>query len=96
MHQEAVGENQPAKWTKKETLPEITKSFHNYMVKDVLQDYAANVLQVIDNPDDFVSTENMPSQQYEFPHGYNSDFGAERYSIPEGLFDPSNIKVLFV
>ena len=36
----------PAKWKKKPGLVEVTKSFHNYMVKDVLQDFAASVLQV--------------------------------------------------
>lgn len=35
----------------------------------------------------------MPTVHYEFPNGYNCDFGAERLKIPEGLFDPSNVKV---
>ena len=39
----------PAKWKKKPGLVEVTKSFHNYMVKDVLQDFAASVLQVKTN-----------------------------------------------
>ena len=37
----------------------------------------------------------MPTQYYEFPNGYNSDFGAERYRIPEQMFDPSLIKVIY-
>lgn len=37
----------------------------------------------------------MPTVHYEFPNGYNCDFGAERLKIPEGLFDPSNVKVRF-
>ncbi len=37
----------------------------------------------------------MPTQFYEFANGYNSDFGAERYRIPEQMFDPSLIKVRF-
>eukprot|EP00069_Balaena_mysticetus_P019000 bmy_11689T0 len=36
----------------------------------------------------------MPTVHYEFPNGYNCDFGAERLKIPEGLFDPSNVKGL--
>lgn len=35
----------------------------------------------------------MPTVHYEMPNGYNTDHGAERLRIPEGLFDPSNVKV---
>ncbi len=44
--QEQVNENSTPVWKKKENLPEVTQSFHKYMVKDVLQDFAASVLQV--------------------------------------------------
>ena len=30
---------------------------------------------------------------YEFPNGYNTDFGEERYRIPEALFNPTVLKV---
>ncbi|KAL6484096.1 hypothetical protein MHYP_G00089690 [Metynnis hypsauchen] len=36
----------------------------------------------------------MPTLHYEMPSGYNADYGAERLRIPEGLFDPSNVKGL--
>ncbi|XP_072114423.1 actin-like protein 6B isoform X2 [Mobula birostris] len=36
----------------------------------------------------------MPTVHYEMPNGYNCDYGAERLRIPEGLFDPSNVKGL--
>ena len=45
-----MDENKPAKWTKKTNLPEVTDSFQRYMVNDVLQDFAASVLQVSDQP----------------------------------------------
>lgn len=35
----------------------------------------------------------MPTVHYEFPNGYNRDFGSERFKTCEGLFDPSVIKV---
>ena len=44
--QEIVPEGQKPVWKKKENLPEVTKSFHNYMLKDVIQDFAAQTLQV--------------------------------------------------
>jgi hypothetical protein len=35
----------------------------------------------------------MPISHYDFPNGYNRDFSAERFQMPEGLFDPTYIKV---
>ncbi|MGH0179347.1 UNVERIFIED_CONTAM: hypothetical protein FKN15_001332 [Acipenser sinensis] len=36
----------------------------------------------------------MPTLHFEMPSGFTSDYGAERLRIPEGLFDPSNVKGL--
>lgn len=36
----------------------------------------------------------MPRVPYEFPNGYNTDFGEERFRIPEALFNPSILKVI--
>lgn len=41
----------------------------------------------------YSTAESMPAISYEFPNGYNHDFGPEKYRIAEGLFDPSVIKV---
>ena len=93
--QEAVGEGLPAKWKKKDNLPEVHPSFHNLMVKELMQDFAASVLQVSDSPyddnDEVIS--NMPTVTYEMPNGYNQHFGVERFRIPECLFNPALIKV---
>jgi len=43
---EEVKDGDPAKWTKKPNLPEVTKSWHNVMVREVVQDFQATVLQV--------------------------------------------------
>lgn len=88
---EPVNDNQPPKWKKKD-LPEVTPSFHNYMVKDVLQDFAATLLQVSDVPYEESGAETMPCAHYEFPNGFHRDFGEERIKIPEMLFDPTLIK----
>ncbi len=37
--------------------------------------------------------EKWPSLHYEFPNGYHQDFVSERLRIPEGIFDPSVLKV---
>jgi len=89
---EIVVEGSPAKWSRKKNLPELTKSFSNYMVKDTLKDFAATVLQVSDTLYDQESVDSVPTVNYEFPNGYNQSFGSERFKITEGLFDPSVIR----
>lgn len=49
--------------------------------------------QVSDSPYEEEQVETIPSVHYEFPDGYNQDFGPERFKVPESLFDPSVIKV---
>uniref|UniRef100_A0A8C4IW06 Actin-like protein 6A n=1 Tax=Dicentrarchus labrax TaxID=13489 RepID=A0A8C4IW06_DICLA len=92
--QDSVREGSPASWKKKEKLPQVTRSWHNYMCNCVIQDFQASVLQVSDSPYDEQVAAQMPTVHYELPNGYNCDFGAERLKIPEGLFDPSNAKGL--
>uniref|UniRef100_A0A3Q3GZX7 Actin-like 6A n=1 Tax=Labrus bergylta TaxID=56723 RepID=A0A3Q3GZX7_9LABR len=92
--QDGVREGSPASWKKKEKLPQVTRSWHNYMCNCVIQDFQASVLQVSDSPYDEQVAAQMPTVHYELPNGYNCDFGAERLKIPEGLFDPSNAKGL--
>ncbi|XP_002739133.1 actin-like protein 6B [Saccoglossus kowalevskii] len=90
---EEVGDGAPPCYVKKQ-IPDVSKSWHNYMVKKVLQDFQASVLQVADGPFNNEDTTNLLPLQYEFPNGYHQDFGPERFYLAEGLFDPSNIKGL--
>lgn len=89
---EQVKEGDPGKYVKKSNIPEVSKSWHNYMVKECIQDFQSTILSVYDTPYDKDQVEVMPAVHYEFPNGYNNDFGPERFTIPEALFDPSNIK----
>ena len=92
--QEAVSEGQPARWKPKENL-QVTSSFHDSAVRDVLRDFAATVLQVSDNTfeEEEESLESMSPVKYEFPNGYSRHFGIERFRLTESLFNPSFIKV---
>ncbi|XP_046398835.1 actin-like protein 6B [Ischnura elegans] len=85
---EVVKEREKARWTKRKNLPEVTTSWHSYEVKRVVQDFQASVLQVLETPFDEKTASAMPAAHYEFPSGYHQDFGAERFRIPEALFDP--------
>ncbi|CAH0389108.1 unnamed protein product [Bemisia tabaci] len=86
---EQVKEKEKPKWTRKRNLPEVTTSWHDYMVKKVLQDYQQSVLQISEVPYDEKQVSSLPAYHYEFPNGYHQDFGSERFRIPEVLFDPS-------
>jgi len=89
---EEVAEGQPPEFKKKKDLPEVTKGFQNYMIKDVLQDFAATTCQVAEQPFEKEEVGKMPGVPYEFPSGFNRDFGEERVRVVESLFDPSMIK----
>ena len=90
---EEVRDGEPAKWTKKNNLPEVTKSWHNLMVKEVVQDFQAAVLQVSDSGYDEEACSTIPQVTYEFPNGYRNDFGLDRFKISEAIFDPARIKM---
>ena len=89
---EVVDIGKPACWTKKSNLPSVTKSFDDMMIRDMMQDFAATTLQVLEGPYDQEPIDNMPSQEYEFASGLLMEFGSERMSCVEKLFDPSYIK----
>jgi actin-related protein len=62
------------------------------MVREVVHDFQATVLQVSDVPYDEESVATIPQMSHEFPNGYNNEFGVERFKIPEALFDTSFLK----
>jgi Actin len=46
----------------------------------------------LETPFDEKVVANIPTVHYEFPTGYNQDFGSDRFRIPEALFDPSMVR----
>ncbi|XP_075056679.1 actin-like protein 6A [Mixophyes fleayi] len=91
---EAVPVGAPANWKRKENLPQITNSWHNYMCSHVIQDFKSSVLQVSNSIYHENVAAKMPTVHYTFPNGYKCNFGVDRLRIPEGLFVPSNVKGL--
>jgi len=87
-----VGEGSKAKWTKKPNLPEVTKSWHEYQIREVVRDFQHNVLQVHEQPYNEETCSSIPQVEHEFPHGWHDDFGVDRFKIAEALFDPSGIR----
>uniref|UniRef100_A0A8B9H8T0 Actin-like 6B n=1 Tax=Astyanax mexicanus TaxID=7994 RepID=A0A8B9H8T0_ASTMX len=88
---EPVREGAPPDWTKKDKLPPVTKSWHTYMCNRCAEQASTARLSI----KTMINTSaQMPTLHYEMPSGFNADYGAERLRIPEGLFDPSNVKGL--
>lgn len=87
-----VNEGCKAKFTKKSNLPEVTKSWHEYQIRELTRDFQHQVLQVHENPYHEETCGQMPQVEYEFPNGFHDDFGVERFKISEALFDPSGIR----
>lgn len=79
-------------WRRSQPVPQVTESWHNYMIKEVMQDFQASVLQVSDSVYDEEVVKTMPAIHYEFPNGFHKDFGVDRFKIPEPLFNPTGAK----
>lgn len=73
--------------------PNTTQSFDDYQISRVIHEYKESVSQV----SEFTYDENLLSQRpqkpFEFPDGYNNTFGAERYRVPEIMFNPRYIRL---
>lgn len=88
---EATKPGEPAKFMKRE-FNDLTESYKRFMVRETLTDYVLNVLQVSDSTYNESEISALPRISYEFPSGYNTDFGEERFRIAEALFNPSILK----
>lgn len=80
------------KWTRKSNLPEVTKSWQDHQMREVVRDFQHNVLQVHDQPFSEEAVGQIPQVPHEFPNGYNDEYGIDRFRIAEVLFDPSGIR----
>ncbi|XP_015363155.1 PREDICTED: actin-like protein 6B isoform X1 [Diuraphis noxia] len=89
-NKQRVKANETPIWSRKNTLPKVTNSWHNYMCKSVLEDFKHTVLEVTEFQYNDSLLSNLPTCHYEFPNGYNQEFGSERFKIPEFFFNPSN------
>ncbi|CDS35954.1 actin 6a [Echinococcus multilocularis] len=83
-----VKDREAPRWIEKK-LPPLTDSFKSFMEQNLMEDFAATVLQISDERYDQGQMETIPTISYEFPNGYNVELGHERFQIPEALFDPS-------
>jgi actin-like protein 6A len=88
---EPVKERSPANFVRK-NVPNVTTSFHEYMVKNLVADFQANVCQVSLSSlkDEIETSTSIPATNFEFPNGYNLNLTVEKFKLCEGLFDSSS------
>ncbi|KAF9578489.1 Actin-like 6A, partial [Lunasporangiospora selenospora] len=65
-----------------------TPSFHKMMQMKVVHDYKESVCQVSETTYNEQNITSRPQKPYEFPDGYNLNFGADRFKVPETMFNP--------
>lgn len=85
---------QPAKFTPRKLEDQLVSSimspaFRSFHQKRLLNDFRAGVCQISELPFNPVELALRPPKYYEFPSGYNRNFGMERYRAGEILFNPS-------
>jgi actin-like protein 6B len=84
---EVVKERDPARYVAKKLPDNLTKSWKQYMMRGLLQDFQVSTVQVLETPYDERVASQIPAVHYEFPDGYHQDFGPERFKLAESLFE---------
>ncbi|KAI8331625.1 actin family [Choanephora cucurbitarum] len=91
-HKKAVGAGEQPQ-VQYHARPNTTKSFHDYQVSRIIHEFKESVSQVSEIPFDPRLMAQRPQKPFEFPDGYNNSFGAERYRVPEIMFNPSHLNI---
>lgn len=90
----AVELGQPAQF-ETQTLPSITESYLAYHQKCLMDDFKESIAQVSENPFNERDLMMRPPKFYEFPNGFNKNFGLERYRLGEQIFNPKGMRYNF-
>ncbi|KAE8677208.1 Actin-related protein 4 [Hibiscus syriacus] len=70
-------------------LPHTTESYKLYSQRVIASDIKECVCRAPDTPYDESSYSNIPMTSYELPDGQTIEIGADRFKIPDILFNPS-------
>jgi actin-related protein 4 len=83
----SVGET--AKWVPRPLTEKYTHSYFNFQAERVYHEFKESMVQVYETPlSEAPADETWPTRLFEFPDGYNSEFGIDRFNIGESLFKP--------
>ncbi|OEL19878.1 Actin-related protein 4 [Dichanthelium oligosanthes] len=70
-------------------LPNTTESYRLYCMRAIASDIKESVCRVPDTFFDEVAYANVPTTSYELPDGQTIEVGADRFKVPDILFNPS-------
>jgi actin-like protein 6A len=68
--------------------PNTTESYRIYCQRIIASDIKECVCRAPDTPYDEISYSNIPTTSYELPDGQTLEIGADRFKIPDILFNP--------
>ncbi|KAJ6875152.1 hypothetical protein NC652_034777, partial [Populus alba x Populus x berolinensis] len=74
-------------------FPSTTESYRLYSQRVIASDIKECVCRAPDTPYDESSYSNIPMTPYELPDGQTIEIGADRFKIPDILFNPSLVQV---
>ncbi|KAK3008826.1 hypothetical protein RJ639_014400, partial [Escallonia herrerae] len=73
-------------------FPDTTESYKLYSQRVIASDIKECVCRAPDTPYDESSYSNIPMTPYELPDGQTIEIGADRFKIPDVLFNPSLVQ----
>ncbi|XP_022871519.1 actin-related protein 4-like [Olea europaea var. sylvestris] len=73
-------------------FPNTTESYKLYSQRVIVSDIKECVCRAPDTPYDESSYSNIPMTSYELPDGQTIEIGADRFKIPDILFNPSLVQ----
>uniref|UniRef100_A0A1D1YLI1 Actin-related protein 4 n=1 Tax=Anthurium amnicola TaxID=1678845 RepID=A0A1D1YLI1_9ARAE len=75
-------------------FPNTTESYKLYSQRVIASDVKECVCRVPDTPFDESAYANIPMTPYELPDGQTIEIGADRFKIPDILFNPSLVQTI--
>ncbi|KAL6518154.1 Actin-related protein 4 [Orobanche minor] len=75
-------------------FPSTTESYKLYSQRVIVGDIKDCVCRAPDTPYDETSYLNIPMTSYELPDGQTIEIGADRFKIPDVLFNPSLVQTI--
>ncbi|CAK7349750.1 unnamed protein product [Dovyalis caffra] len=75
-------------------FPNTTESYRLYSQRVIASDIKECVCRAPDTPYDESSYSNIPMTPYELPDGQTIEIGADRFKIPDILFNPSLVQTI--
>ncbi|XP_010539996.1 PREDICTED: actin-related protein 4 [Tarenaya hassleriana] len=75
-------------------LPDTTETYRLFCQRMIVSDIKESVCRVPDTPYDDTSYSNIPMTSYELPDGQTLEIGADRFKIPDVMFNPFLVQTI--